>query len=440
MHSKNLPRSLAVLFAVNILNFYDRQVLGALLEPIRKEFHLSDTQLGALGTLPIVLYALAGLPLGRLADSGSRKRLLAAGVAVWASLTGLGGLVQSYLMLLVSRLGVYVGEAACAPAATSWIGDLFPAERRSRALAIFMLGVPIGGALSYAISGPAAQAWGWRAALVVAALPAALLIPALLTLDEPARGASETRRPATATAAPPVWSILRIPTMWWIIASGALVNFNLYALATFFPAFLTRYHGLSVGQAGLWAGVGYAVAGIAGGAIAGAWGDRVIHKRKDGRMLSAAVAALVAAPLALIGIRQPAGGAAASIALIMIAYGFLNMYYGLVYSAIHDIVAPAVRATTMAIYFLAMYLCGASFGPLLTGRLSDSLARSAAHAAGSAVVGEAYRAIGLHQAMYVIPALSAALALALYAGSRTIAADMARRDEPGPRAVVQSAQ
>jgi len=419
-----MSRSLAVLFAVNVLNFYDRQVLGALLEPIRKEFHLSDTQLGALGTLPIVLYALVGLPLGRLADSGSRKRLLAAGVAVWASLTGLGGLVQSYLMLMVSRLGVYVGEAACAPAATSWIGDLFPAEWRSRALAIFMLGVPIGGALSYAISGPAAQAWGWRAALVVAALPAVLLIPALASLDEPVRGASEERHLATSTA-PPVWSILRIPTMWWIIASGALVNFNLYALATFFPAFLTRYHGLTVGQAGLWAGVGYAAAGIAGGAIAGAWGDRVIRKRKDGRMLSASAAALTAAPLALIGIRQPAGAAAASIVLIMVAYGFLNMYYGLVYSAIHDIVAPAVRGTAMSIYFLAMYLCGASFGPLITGRLSDYLARSAAHAAGRAAVGEAYRAIGLHQAMYVIPALSAALALALYAGSRTIAADMA---------------
>ncbi len=95
MHSKSLERSLVVLFAVNILNFYDRQVLGALLEPIRKEFHLSDTQLGALGTLPIVLYALVGLPLGRLADSGSRKRLLAAGVAVWASLTGAGGLVRA---------------------------------------------------------------------------------------------------------------------------------------------------------------------------------------------------------------------------------------------------------------------------------------------------------------------------------------------------------
>ncbi len=437
-----MHRSLAVLFAINILNFYDRQVLGALTEPIRREFHLSDTQLGALGTLPIVLYALVGLPLGRLADAGSRKKLLAAGVAVWASLTGLGGLAQSYLMLLASRLGVFVGEATCAPAATSWIGDLFPAGRRSRALAIFMLGVPIGGALSYAISGPAAQAWGWRVALVVAALPAALLIPALLRLDEPERGASEVlpRAPAKTPAAWSGMSILRIPTMWWIIASGALVNFNLYALATFFPAFLTRYHGLSVGQAGLWAGVGYGAAGIAGGLIAGAWGDRVIRRRKDGRMLSAAAAALIAAPLALIGIRQPAGGAAASIALIMIAYGFLNMYYGLVYAAIHDIVAPAVRATTMAVYFLAMYLCGASFGPLITGRLSDYLARSAAHAAGAAAAGEAYRAIGLHQAMYVIPAISAALALVLYAGSRTIAADMVRRDEAGPRAVVQSAR
>jgi MFS family permease len=228
--------------------------------------------------------------------------------------------------------------------------------------------------------------------------------------------------------------------MWWIIASGALVNFNLYALATFFPAFLTRYHRLSVGQAGLWAGFGYGAAGIAGGLLAGAWGDRVFRKRKDGRMRSASVAALAAAPLALLGIRQPAGRAAASIALIMIAYGFLNTYYGLVYSAIHDIVAPAVRATAMSVYFLAMYLCGASFGPLITGRLSDYLARSAAQAAGASAVGEAYRAIGLHQAMYVIPVLSVALALVLYAGSRTIAADMAHRDEGYLRAVVQSAQ
>ncbi len=435
MHSKSLRRSLGVLFAINILNFYDRQVLGALLEPIRREFHLSDTQLGALGTLPIVLYAVMGLPLGRLADSWSRKKLLAAGVAVWAALTGAGGLVKAYWMLMVSRLGVYVGEAACAPTATSWIGDLFPAGQRSRALAIFMLGVPIGAGLSHIIGGPSAQVWGWRTALVTAALPAILLIPALLRLPEPARGASEVRRSAQTSA----WSILRVPTMWWIIASGALVNFNLYALATFFPAFLTRYHHLSVGAAGFWAGVGYGVAGVAGGIAAGALGDRVIGKRPDGRMLSAAAAALLAAPVAFMGIRLPSGAAAASIILIMTSYGFLNMYYGLVYAAIHDIVAPAFRGTAMSVYFLAMYLCGASFGPLFTGQLSDYLARAAAHAAGASAAGEAYRAIGLHQAMYVVPALSVALALALYGGSRTVAADMARRDVPGRQAAVQPA-
>jgi MFS family permease len=422
--TKVLRRSLAVLFAINVLNFYDRQVLGALLEPIRKEFRLTDTQLGILGTLPIVLYALVGLPFGRLADSSSRKRLLAAGVLVWAALTGVGGFARSYWILLLSRAGVYVGEAVCAPTGTSWLGDLFPPDRRSRALAFFMLGVPIGGALSYAIGGPAAQAWGWRTSLVLAALPAVLLIPALLSLHEPARGASES----TPFAEPPSpWSILRIPTMWWIIASGALVNFNLYALATFFPAFLTRYHGMSVGRAGWWAGVGYALAGIAGGVSAGTLGDRIIRFRQDGRMLSAAIAALLAAPLALFGIRQPGGAAAASIALIMAAYGLLNMYYGLVYSAIQDIVAPALRGTSMAVYFLAMYLCGASFGPLITGRLSDYLAHRAAQSGGPALTAEAIRAIGLHQAMYVIPAFSAALALALYCGSRTIPRDMARR-------------
>ena len=131
-------------------------------------------------------------------------------------------------------------------------------------------------------------------------------------------------------------------------------------------------------------------------------------------MLSAAAAAMVAAPVALAGIIQRPGAAAASIVLIMAAYGLLNTYYGLVYAAIQDIVPPSLRATTMAVYFLAMYLCGASFGPLITGRLSDYLAHSAARAAGATAAGEAFAAIGLHQAMYVIP-ISAALALVLYA-------------------------
>ncbi len=123
---------LAILVAVNVLNFYDRQVAGAVVEPVRKEFLLSDTQIGALNTVSLILYGLVGLPLGLLADKVSRKKLLAAGIVVWAAFTACARFVHSYSFLMVTRLGVGVGEATAAPTATSWIGDLFPAERRSK--------------------------------------------------------------------------------------------------------------------------------------------------------------------------------------------------------------------------------------------------------------------------------------------------------------------
>ncbi len=152
--------SVVVLFAINILNFYDRHVPGALVEPMRKEFHLNDTQIGLLGSAFIWIYAIVGVPLGRIADSASRKKLLAWGVVIWTGMTASAGLATTYAILLLSRVGVGVGEAACAPTATSWLGDLFPQARRSRVLALFMLGVPVGGALGFFFSGPIAGICG----------------------------------------------------------------------------------------------------------------------------------------------------------------------------------------------------------------------------------------------------------------------------------------
>jgi MFS family permease len=425
-HRRGLWFSVIVLFAINILNFYDRHVPAALVEPMRKEFHLDDTQIGLLGSAFIWIYALIGVPLGRLADSASRKKLLAWGVVVWTALTASAGLVTTYLMLLFTRVGVGVGEAACAPTATSWLGDLFPAHQRSRLLALFMLGVPVGGALGYFFSGPLAQAYGWRAAMVLAAVPALLLVPALLFLHEPERGASETHRAPLAPAS--MWSLLRIPTFWWIIASGALLNFNAYAFATFLPAFLSRVHGLSLARSGIATGAAYLAGGVLGGLLAGFLGDSIVRRRKDGRMLCASILALVAIPLACIGILQPAGSLYMALTFLGLTYAALTTYYGFVYSALHDIVAPNQRASAMAIYFLAMYLCGASFGPLLTGKLSDVLAHRAAALAGSATVTEAFRATGLQQAMLIIPALCVALAFVLYMGSRSIVTDIERRE------------
>lgn len=415
--------ALVVLVIVNIINFYDRNVAGALTEPIRKEFHLSDSQIGLLGTAFTLLYAIIGLPIGRFADSGSRKRLLAVGVAIWGALTAFAYFARNYSMLMTSRLGVGVGEAVCAPTATSWIGDLFPPSRRARPLALFMLGVPVGGALSYFFSGVTAQRFGWRMAMVAAAAPAVLMAPIILLLREPKRGASETHKPNVPGS---VGKILATPTFWWIIASGALVNFNLYAIGTFLPAFFARIHRLSLAQSGYATGIVYLIGGVAGGVTAGYIGDFIIHRRTNGRMIAASMAALAAAPLAYFGIQQALGSLAAAVVLITLAYGFLNMYYGLVYSSIQDIVAPALRGTAMSIYFCVMYLGGASFGPVLTGKLSDHFARGAANAAGASQITEVFRAIGLQKAMLAIPILSLGLAFVLWAGSRTIAGDVER--------------
>jgi MFS family permease len=426
---------LVILFLVNVLNFYDRQALGAVIEPLRREFHLSDTQLGALTTVFTLLYAFAGLPLGRLADFWSRRKLLAIGTAVWASLTGLGGLAASYAALMATRLGVGIGEAVCAPAAASWIGDIVPAARRARAMAVFMMAVPVGGMLSFAVTGPVAQAYGWRTALALAALPAVALVPALLWLKEPARSnvkerlAGESACPTTVEVPRPQGGtdafvcqselrlLMRIPAFWWIVVSGAVVNFALYSFSTFLPAFLTRFHGLPVARAGLWTGIGSGVAGILGAIAAGFLGDRGAGNRGRRRMRLASAAALAAAPLAFAAIRQPAGNAVFAIPLIMAAYGLLQSYYGLVYAALQDVVAPGLRGAAMGAYFMAMYLCGASFGPLATGRLSDALARAAA---GSSAVTEAARAIGLRGAMYIIPVFCVALAGVLWCGARAM--------------------
>jgi MFS family permease len=429
---------LTVLVAINVLNFYDRQVAGAVVEPIRKEFHLSDTQIGWLNTAFTLLYGVVSLPLGRLADQSSRKRLLAAGVIIWAALTASARWINSFSFLVLARLGVGVGEATAAPTATSWIGDLFPPEKRSKPLALFMIGVPVGGALSLFFSGFIAQSRGWRMAMVVAAAPALLLVPLLLILDEPQRGASEGRASITTKRSSwwrVLWQLLRIPSFRWIILSGALVNFNLYAVGVFLPAFFVRIHRMDLARAGIATGIVYAIGGTLGGVIAGWLGDRIVHRSRSGRLQIAAIAALLAVPLSYIGIQQGYGALALALPLLTAAYGLLNMYYGLVYAAIQDIVAPALRGTSMAIYFLAMYLIGASWGSLVIGRLSDMLARRAALLAGVAIpsaeafkklpIYEPFKATGLHQALLAIPALSLLLAAVLWAGSRRIVRDMA---------------
>src|SRR5262245_11593739 len=126
--------ALVVLFFINTMNFFDRQIIGAVTEPIRREWGLTDTELGLLATAFTLLYAVVGLPLGRLSDKYPRKYILSGGVLAWSIMTGLSGLARNFGQLTIARLGVGVGEASCSPAATSILGDLYPSGQRARAM------------------------------------------------------------------------------------------------------------------------------------------------------------------------------------------------------------------------------------------------------------------------------------------------------------------
>src|SRR5262245_64426353 len=357
MKKSHLVFTFCVLVGINTVNFYDRQVLGAVQEQVRKEWDLSDSQLGALGTAFILLYAVVGLPLGRLADRSRRAWLLAAGVGLWSALTFASGFARSFWTLFVLRLGVGVGEATCAPTATSLIGDLVRPERRARAMSVFMLGLPLGLALSFFVSGKVAAHLGWQAAFFVAGVPGLVLAVAALFLLDPGRGGlvpAAGSLPFAAVAR----RILRLPTMWWIIISGALHNFNMYALGTFVASFLTRYHGLNVAQAGYVSGLVYGIGAL--GLFAAGWlGDRAFRRGPGGRLTVAWIGLAAAVPCLLLFLEAPPGQLWLCVAGLLPGYLLLYAYYGTVYATIQDIVEPSARGVAMAIYFCAMYLLGA---------------------------------------------------------------------------------
>ena len=424
--------ALAVLFAINLMNFFDRQILGAVGEQIRRQWSLSDTALGTLGTAFTLIYAIVGLPLGRLSDKFSRKRILGAGVFVWSLLTAASGACTSFVQLFAVRLGVGLGEASCAPAASSLIGDLFPAERRSHALSVFMLGLPIGIALSFVVGGYVAKTYGWQTAFFLAAVPGLLCsIAAFALIAEPKRGAAESHDiGATTRGGSAVRLVLSIPSMWPIVASGALHNFNMYAIGTFLAPLLIRYHEVDIAVAGTYSMFVYGLSGIPGLVFGGMLADRLTRRWPGGRMVLAAGTFFAAAPLTYLAIdaapRSPLGFAIP----MSLGVAAMYVYYSTTYSTIQDLVQPSLRGMAMATYFCAMYLAGASLGPVAMGTLSDHYMLAAAAAAGvtdaSGPALEPFRGIGLRQAMYVIPALNLILSGCMLAAARSVPRDIER--------------
>lgn len=429
--------TLLLLLLINFLNFLDRSLPAVVLEPIRKEFGLDDTALGALNTAFTLVYAAVGIPIGRLADRFRRTRILAIGVLLWSLLTAGTGIAWSFAALVAIRIGVGIGEASCAPASNAMIGDLYPSERRARALGLFMLGLPLGNIAAFAAGGAIAQAYGWRAPFFVAAVPGLLLAALIYFAREPERGAQESRPvSAMVPVERPFRRILSIPTVWWIIVSGAAINFAAYAMATFLPAFLARFHGLSIAQAGFVTAIVLGVAGVAGLTGGGVLADRMHLKHSRGRLLVGAVALLVSAPLLYSAFVQPAGEVAMLTALMALGWMLYFVYYVTVYSSLQDVIEPQLRATAMAVYFFFMYVLGGALGSVVAGALSDHYAQRELARAGLGEMTDAIRAIGLQASLsQLVPLAILLTGVAVFLASRTFARDSAAmRQRLGARA------
>jgi MFS family permease len=426
MTSRAAYATLALLFAINTLNFFDRQILPAVQESLlaeEKQWGLSDSDLGWLGTAFILLYAVAGLPLGRLADVWHRQRLLAGGLGLWSLFTLGSGLAWNFWSLFAMRLGVGIGEASCAPAASSLIGDLFPPQKRALALAVFMIGLPVGLALSFIVNGMVAKEVGWRYAFFVAGAPGLVLAVVMAFLPETTRSTPQAGV-AQGSFRESVRQILSLPTMWWVILSGALHNFNMYALGTFISSFLQRYHRLPIDEAGWASGLVYGMGGI-GLFVSGWLGDRLHARGSRWRLNIAWTAAGLASPCLLAALLVPQGRPWVCTLCLVPAHFLLYCYYGVVYAGIQDMMPRRLHGLAMAVYFCLMYV-GAVWGPVATGKLSHYLATEQARLEGALTVTPAHRMHGLHEAFFIVPMICFLLAVNLWIASRSIERDVGK--------------
>ncbi|WP_339079584.1 MFS transporter [Pseudomonas sp. TMP9] len=427
LQATNAWRILFLLFLANLFNFFDRTIPAIIIEPIRMEWDLSDLQLGMIGTAFTIVYAIAGVPLGRMADTGSRRKIMGWGLAAWSGLTALNGFAWNFWSFLLIRMGVGIGEASYAPAANSLIGDLFPAHKRARAMGIFMLGLPLGLLLAFFTIGAMVEAFdSWRAPFFIAAVPGLLLAVFMFFIKEPQRGAAEQVKSRTSKVEKPLRKVLAIRTFWWLVMAGLAFNFATYACNSFMVPMLQRYFLLPLEQAAMATGVIVGLTGLVGLTLGGWLADKIHQRWQTGRLVFAAVSMLIASLATGYALLAGRVEVAVFVALFSIGWLFSYNFYTCVYTAIQDVIEPRLRATAMALFFAGLYLLGGGFGPLAVGMLSDHYSNAAMLAAGATEMNEAFKAVGLHNAMYLIPVALLLTMLALLQASRCFVDDAAK--------------
>lgn len=380
--------TLLLLLFVYTMSFTDRQVIGILVEPIKREFNVSDTAMGLLTGLTFALfYSLLGIPFARYADRANRRNFVAVCCGAWSIFTALCGMASGFWTLALARIGVAVGEAGGTPPSLSMVADHYPPAKRARAMSVFMLGPQLGILFGLALGGWIAHHYGWRQTFIWIAMPgilAALLLR--FTAVEPKRGAWETTtaRPAAAPSEPArqVFADLwQSPAFTRLTLAGLVLGFAGYGIGIWTPAFLVRSHGLTLQSAGAVMGILGGLAAVLGSLISGWLCDALTKRDPRWRLGVPVLGCALAMPAGLAFYLAPAadpwllGGLTIPRSITWyVLFGMTTVWWmAPVYAALSDIIPAYRRATANAIFNLGLVMIGGGLGPLLIGVLSDAL-------------------------------------------------------------------
>ncbi|HWW30212.1 MAG TPA: MFS transporter [Steroidobacteraceae bacterium] len=388
--------SVAVLMLMYIFSFIDRTTISLLVEPMKRDLHISDTQIGMLQGLAFaLLYTFLGLPIARLSDRHSRRAIIAAGVFIWSIMATLCGLTRTAVQLFVARVGVGVGEAALSPAAYSIITDSFPRSKLGGAFGFYNIGITIGagtallvgGIVVGAVSGAGATytlplfgpVHAWQMVFIVTGAPGILLPLLLLTFPEPKRRgllrAQAADAPAPLPSKPPLREVLNYA---WLnrkfyglhFVAMALLAMAGYATSSWLPTALVRAYGVSYGQVGKVMGVSIILMNSSGMLLAGVLCDRLTHRGwKDAPIV---VAAISACGIAMLGCFPPFMPTVPLVwAAIFIAGITFNAYNGVGPMAVNQVTPNEYRAQISAVYLFVVNALGLGVGPALVPFVND---------------------------------------------------------------------
>lgn len=370
---------LGVMVAINFLNYMDRYVGAAASTLIQKEFHLSDTEVGLLGSAFLLVYAVAAVPFGYWADRGIRKVVIGAGVLIWSLATLFTGFARNFPQLFTSRAILGIGEAGYYPAGTSLLSDYFPKEQRGRVMSIWGVGSTIGIAVGFAGGGYIAEKFGWRSAFFFAAVPGIVCALLAFGMREPLRGSAEKRGPALArtkeASLRSSLGLLRISTLRATILSQTLLYFVLASNAFWLPILLNRRFGMSVSQAGLLAGVVIVLGGLVG-TLGGGWLSDHLGKKSPKAYLQVGIAGfLIGAVFIAIALEAPlsVGGVPVFVPAFLIGVIAIYLYSGPYTALSQAVVSPALRASSVTLLLFISHVFGDSHSTFDIGFISDRI-------------------------------------------------------------------